>query len=681
MSSSFSSTITMLDFCGIPYLPLKKDKTPVAAGWREPDFNVTKEQMEGHQLGIITGKRANITVIDIDLEAPGVFGTDPDTFPATYTVKTPSGGIQKYYTYDERVGQSQNNFSKYPKVDIRSEGGYVMAPPSEAEYDKTYQGKNHRIKGTYTVMEGDILNLSPFPYELFADCEKPTEHPLEAPTMPYKPRSDRPGDDFEASVSWDDILTPHGFKRGYTDRKGVTHWTRPGKQGKATSATTMVCPDGRERLFIFSTNAPPFSPYEKSQHNSYNKLRAYSTLNHGGDFPSTIRALRDQGYGVKDNSFTETSPVEYPHTAPEDDNAPSMEMSCVADLAEEPIDWLWRGKMARGELCIVAGEPGASKTMVAIDIAARVSRGDKEPLGEHAMAQGSVVFLTSENHPTKIMRPRLVAAGADLTKVHILSSSLIEVVNGKKKNRHVAIAEDAQKIGEAIASLPDVVLLVIDPISEYMGKKDANNNADVRDMLATLTEHVRDKNVAVLAIAHFNKKTEITTATSRINGSIGFAGAARTAFAVGKFKDANWTEEEEDEHEGEIGFSSVKNNLSGDKDGYVYVVEDYIYQSNGRTIETARISWRKVITESADDMLAKNTKKGRPSVEGDKCREWLIALLTAHKEGMKRNDVLDEAAKNGFSQVMVDRVSKTLLLDRSERGLWKLQDSLSNETF
>jgi len=678
MSSSFTSTITMLDFCGIPYLPLKKDKTPVLPGWREPNFTVTAEQMEGHQLGIITGKRANITVIDIDLEAPGVFGTDPDTFPKTYTVKTPSGGVQKYYTYDARVGQSQNNFSKYPKVDIRSEGGYVMAPPSEAEYDKTYQGKNHHIKGTYEVIEGDILDLSPFPYELF---EEATEPPLEAPTMPYKPRSDRPGDDFEASVSWDDILTPHGFKKGYTDRKGVTHWTRPGKQGKATSATTMVCTDGRERMFVFSTNAPPFAPYEKTQHNSYNKLKAYSTLNHGGDFTATIRALREQGYGVKKEAFGDATSVEYPHTAPDDDTAPNMEMSCVADLVEEPIDWVWRGKIARGELCIIAGEPGASKTMVAIDLASRVTRGDKEPLGDRPMAQGSVVFLTSENHPTKVMRPRLVAAGADLNKVHILSSSLIEVVNGKKKNRHVAIAEDAQKIGEAIATLPDVVLLVIDPISEYMGKKDANNNADVRDMLATLTEHVRDKNVAVLAIAHFNKKAEITTATSRINGSIGFAGAARTAFAVGKFKDANWSDEEEDEHEGEIGFSSVKNNLSGDKGGFVYVVESYHYTSNGRMIETARIVWRREINESADDMLAKSTKKGRPSVEGDKCREWLVALLTAHKDGMKRTDVIDLAAQNGFSQVMVDRTSKTLLLDRSERGLWKLVGDLSDEKF
>lgn len=659
----------MLDFCGIPYLPLKKDKTPTVSGWREEGFKITKEQMEGHQIGIITGKRSNITVIDIDLEAPGVFGTDPDTFPPTYTVKTPTGAVQKYYLYDERVGQSQNNFPLYPKVDIRSEGGYVMAPPSEAEYDKTFGGKNHHITGTYTVLEGDILNLSPFPYELF---EGTLKNPVEAPVTPYKPREGRPGDDFESSTTWEEILAPHGFRKGHTDKKGITHWTRPGKGGKATSATTMNCPDNRERLFIFSTNVPPFEPYEQSQHNSYNKLKAYSLLNHEGDFSQTIRQLREQGYGVQKTAFTDTEP--------EENKPPLMELSCVADLVEEPIDWLWHGKIARGELCIIAGEPGASKTMVAIDLAARVSNGDKEPLGDRRMCKGSVVFLTSENHPTKVMRPRLVAAGADLTKVHILSSSIIEVENGKKKNRHVAIAEDAAKIGEAVASLPDVVLLVIDPISEYMGKKDANNNADVRDMLATLTENVRDKNVAVLAIAHFNKKTEITTATSRINGSIGFAGAARTAFAVGKFKDSNWSEEEEEQHDGEIGLSSVKNNLSGDKGGYVYVVEPYQYESNGKTIDTAHIVWRREIEESADDMLAKNSKRGRPSKESDKCKDWLVDYLVQHPEGVKRSDIVDLAAKMGFTRSTLDRTSNDILLEKSG-GVWKLVSDLKDENF
>lgn len=670
----------MLDFIGVKYMPLHKDKRPVLSGWGDDGFTVGKDKMEGHQLGILTGKRSGITVVDIDFHNKwGKFGVEPGTFPETYTVQTPTGALQKYYMYESRIGQSQKSFEKMPSVDIRNDGGYVMAPPSEADYEKTIGGETRRCTNPYKVISGDILNLSPFPFHLFEGliAEKKTVTDL----TPYTPKPSRPGDDFESATSWEQILCPFGFVRGHTDRKGVTHWTRPGKKGDATSATTMMCTDGRERLFVFSTNAHPFESYEKEKHNSYSKFSAFSLINHGGDFKKTASDLREQGYGVQEDVVLKVTPSVAPFKTPQD--APgSIEMTCVADLVEEPIDWLWKGKIARGELCIIAGEPGASKTMVAIDLASRVTHGSNEPLGYNKMCKGSVLFLTSENHPTKVMRPRLVAAGADLTKVHILASSITETDSaGKKKNKHIAIAEDAEKIGQAMSTIPDVVMLVIDPISEYMGKKDSNNNADVRDMLATLTEHVRDKNVAVLAIAHFNKKSEVTTATSRINGSIGFAGAARTAFAVGKNFNSDWTEEDQEKHYGEKVFSCVKNNLSGDVGGYIYKVEGYEYEVDSGVIDTARIAWVEQTEDSADDMLAKTSKKGRPSVEGDKCREWLTEILKANPGGIKRNDVIDMAGKSGFSQVMVDRVSRGLLLDKKERGVWKLISDLNNEAF
>lgn len=671
-----SGEITMLDFIGVKYMPLHKDKRPVLSGWSEDSFVPSKESVGEHQLGILTGKRSNITVVDIDFHNEwGKFGVDPAMFPETYTVQTPTGALQKYYQYESRIGQSQKSFEKMPSIDIRNDGGYVMAPPSEADYEKTIGGVTRRCTERYKVITGDILNLAPFPFHLFEGivAEKKTVTDL----TPYSPKPNRPGDDFESTTTWDQILCPAGFVRGHTDRKGVTHWTRPGKKGDATSATTMVCADGRDRLFVFSTNAQPFESYEKEKHNSYNKVSAFSLLNDAGDFNKTITSLREQGYGVKTEAH---EPVVSSTTA---QNAPgAIETTCVADLIEEPIDWLWKGKIARGELCIIAGEPGASKTMVAIDLASRVTHGSNEPMGYDKICKGSVLFLTSENHPTKVMRPRLVAAGADLTKVHILASSITETDStGKKKNKHIAISEDAEKIGQAMESIPDVVMLVIDPISEYMGKKDSNNNADVRDMLATLTEHVRDRNVAVLAIAHFNKKSEVTTATSRINGSIGFAGAARTAFAVGKNFNGDWTEEEQEAHHGEKIFSCVKNNLSGDVGGYIYKVEGYEYEVESGVIETARIKWIEQTDDSADDMLAKSSKKGRPSVEGDKCRDWLTDLLKANPDGMKRNDVIDIAGKSGFSQVMVDRVSRGLLLDKKERGVWKLISDLKDEVF
>jgi len=424
-----------------------------------------------------------------------------------------------------------------------------------------------------------------------------------------------------------------------------------------------VCDDGRERLFVFSTNAEPFETFDKNRHNSYNKITAYGKLNNHVDFTETVKALREQGYGVQ--------PVEDTPAQETQEEENSMKYVCMNDVEEQAIDWVWPEKIARGELCIIAGEPGASKTMIAVDLAARVSIGDTVPLGLERICKGNVVFLTSENDPAKVLRPRLVGAGADLSKVFLISSSLTEKdKDGKKKKKHVALAEDAEKIGRIMGEIKDVVLLIIDPISEYMGKKDANNNADVRDMLATLTDHVRSHNVAILAIAHFNKKTDVTSASSRINGSIGFAGAARTAFAVGKVVKE---EDEEDDGQEEKYFSMVKNNLSADKGGYIYTVQSHNYYKDGVEIKTARIKWLRLMDEEADAMLAKASGRGRPSSARDKCKEWLERYLQNHPEGVRRHDVINDGAKVGFSPATIDRTKDAMLITK-EGSLWKLID-------
>lgn len=652
--------VNALDLLGIKYLPLKVNKQPAVSGWGDDSYTCDESAIQGHQLGVLTGKRSGITVIDIDFKAPDTFGTDPDTFPDTYTVRTPTGAIQKYYQYDERINQTQKSFKKFPHVDIRNDGGYVMAVPSKAKYTKNYKEieLNVEIDGEYSVESGSINNLSPFPFHLFEDVINETKKEV-SNLQPYLKDATKPGDDFEQSVPWSQIITPYGFNESYTDNKGVTHWVRPGKK-EGTGATTMVCPDGRERLFVFSSNAEPFETFIKEKHNSYNKITAYALLNHGGDFHVAVKALRDQGYG--------TQPVEEPI---EDKPSTGMKYVCMNDVDEQEIDWVWPEKIARGELCIIAGEPGASKTMVAVDLAARVSVGATIPLGDKPICKGNVVFLTSENDPAKVLRPRLVAAGADLSKVFLIASSLTEVDgNGKTKKKHVALAEDAEKIGKIMGEINDVVLLIIDPISEYMGKKDANNNADVRDMLATLTDHVRSHNVAILAIAHFNKKTEVTSASSRINGSIGFAGAARTAFAVGKVT----KEEGEDDGQEEKYFSMVKNNLSADKGGYIYTVQSHNYYKNGKQIKTAKIEWLRLMDEEADAMLAKSSGKGRPPEASNKCKVWLTSYLMSRPDGVRRHDVINDGARASFSPATIDRVKDTLPITK-EDGLWKLLDN------
>jgi hypothetical protein len=112
--------------------------------------------------------------------------------------------------------------------------------------------------------------------------------PVPRPPAPVRPTvsgtDERPGDLLAASVSWQEILEPHGW-RFAGSRGEVGYWRRPGKVGGTISATTNGT--GADTLYMFSSNAAPFEP-----DTSYTKFGAFSMLEHGGDYAAAARALR-----------------------------------------------------------------------------------------------------------------------------------------------------------------------------------------------------------------------------------------------------------------------------------------------------------------------------------------------------------------------------------------------------
>ena len=153
---------------GYSIIPLRKNKLPLLKEnvVFQRERHATDEELElwwkktpDANIGICTGKISNITVVDIDTSGEQTIPLD--TFPATFTVKTPTGGFHLYYEYDPEIKQTANTYPQFPHVDIRNDGGYVVAPPSEAEYIK---GKV-RVKGLYTIHRK--LPIVPFPRQLF----------------------------------------------------------------------------------------------------------------------------------------------------------------------------------------------------------------------------------------------------------------------------------------------------------------------------------------------------------------------------------------------------------------------------------------------------------------------------------------------------------------------------------
>ena len=85
-------------------------------------------------------------------------------------------------------------------------------------------------------------------------------------------------------------------------------------------------------------------------------------------------------------------------------------------LKPELINWAWKNRFAFGKLAVIAGDPGLGKSTILIEIAALHSIGGEFPCGEGYAQQCETLILTAEDGLRDTCIPRLMAAGADLSK-------------------------------------------------------------------------------------------------------------------------------------------------------------------------------------------------------------------------------------------------------------------------
>src|SRR5207249_1677314 len=158
-----------------------------------------------------------------------------------------------------------------------------------------------------------------------------------------------------------------------------------------------------------------------------------------------------------------------------------------------------------------------------------VTRGTAWPDGAANSQPGSVIILSAEDDDEDTIRPRLRVAGADLNKVHILQAVRLAKPDGGTTLDYFNLARDVIALQDAVVKLEDVRLVIVDPISAYLGNTDSHVNARVRGLIAPLTQVAQTLRFSVIALDHLNKSNQ-RTALYRPNGSIAFTAAARAVW-------------------------------------------------------------------------------------------------------------------------------------------------------
>src|SRR5437867_3215912 len=191
------------------------------------------------------------------------------------------------------------------------------------------------------------------------------------------------------------------------------------------------------------------------------------------------------------------------------------------DVVPVALDWLWPRYLARGKLAILDGDPEMGKSLVAIDLIARLSRGGPLPDGSPLAEPCNSLLLSAEDDAADTIRPRAEAAGTDLARLVIPNFG----------DRVPRLPQDIPPLEELVRD-SRAALVVIDPLMAFLPPSVAANlDQCVRQVLTPLAGLAARTGCAVLFVRHLTKKSR-PHAIQRGQGSMGIMAAVRTALFV-----------------------------------------------------------------------------------------------------------------------------------------------------
>lgn len=200
------------------------------------------------------------------------------------------------------------------------------------------------------------------------------------------------------------------------------------------------------------------------------------------------------------------------------------------EIAPATVDWLWEPYLARGKLAILDGDPGTGKSFVALDLAARLSRGGPLPCGRPLDRPHTTLLLSAEDHAADTIRPRLSAAGADLSHIHVVTALGIDLSPLPQFPADLPALEQLVRVHAAD-------LIILDPLLSFFPHDVwANSDQSVRRALTPLAVMASDTRCAVLCVRHLTKSGG-SKAIYRGGGSISIVGVMRTGLLLASHPD------------------------------------------------------------------------------------------------------------------------------------------------
>ncbi len=467
---------------GISVIPVGKNKIPLIS-WKEFQSRLATEDEvrkwfspeSDAQLGIVTGKISNLTVVDVENDG------DPCFLPQNTTIiKTGGGGWHYYYLFCDGI----NNKARIKDfVDIRSEGGYVVAPGSKSD------------KGEYSVIK--TCPLAPFPSHLFQQKDD-KEIQKSSESLGVIEINDYPG---YGTGQRNDQMTRYV---GYVLSK-----THPAKWeteawGRIVSAN--------------EKNNPPLP--EKELKTIYESIKSKEVQNNPDKWNTPVDNSPLEKVNDEDDSLGLMSIVAKEQSS-------RLNTSTPTSTGFPSLDKCLDGGFRIGDLIILSGETGNGKTTVASTIAIKMAKNNIP-----------VLFLTYEVFVSEVWEKIKMSGVPDTIPIYTPRCHTSGTTSWVRKK-----IKEAKEKGVRFVVIDHLEFLTGD--NKFGKNVNMNYSNKVSEVVKEVKNLARNEGVCIILLCHLRKVNQGRPSVDDLKDTASISQESDAILFIERIKNPNPTDEEE----------------------------------------------------------------------------------------------------------------------------------------
>lgn len=331
----------------------------------------------------------------------------------------------------------------------------------------------------------------------------------------------------------------------------------------------------------------------------------------------------DYWSSLEKSAPAETFPKAIDHADP---GSQGLTVITMDQIQEKELKWIWFPRIPKGKITLIQGAPGVGKSMFVSQLIADLTSGspfigERDTVGFDGKPRAAmnVLYQIVEDDASDTVKPRLIKAGADLSKVFMIDET-------KKPLTFMD-----PRIKEAIIQ-HKISVAIFDPLVSYMGSKpDMNKANEARAVMQPLVNIAQETGCTFLIVAHTNKQSLEKSAMNRLSGSVDFLASVRSMLTLGK-----------DPSDSEIkALALTKSNLAKEASTILFKV----------TMEEAAEKLISFVgySDLTSDEIIQRVQKKKSSPQLEEAKGFLATMLSTNGY-YRQSDLEKERKRNGISK-------------------------------